>query len=83
MARKISLYFLVLFVAVAWVKVPIAKLQQVQLEVNWTKQGLKWTDFQHVDIIPGSSAAIGKTTTKLYYTFIDTVCPSSQCLYWA
>jgi hypothetical protein len=73
MARKISHYFWVIFFIVAWVEVPITKLQQVQHELIWTKQGLKWTDFQHVDIIPGSSNAIGKTTTKLYYTVTDTI----------
>jgi hypothetical protein len=73
MARKTSHYFWVIFFVLAWVEIPIAKLQQVQHEVIWTKQGLKWTDFQHVDIIPGSSNAIGKTTTKLYYTVTDTI----------
>ena len=78
MARKISHYFWLIFFVVAWVEVPIAKLQQVQHEVIWTKQGLKWTDFQHVDIIPGSSNAIGKTTTKLYYTVTDTIVTSQS-----
>jgi hypothetical protein len=73
MARKISHYFWAIFFVVAWVEVPVTKLQQVQHEVIWTKHGLKWTDFQHVDIIPGSSNAIGKTTTKLYFNLTDTI----------
>jgi hypothetical protein len=73
MSRKISHYFWAIFFVLAWVEVPVTKLQQVQHEVIWTKHGLKWTDFQHVDIIPGSSNAIGKTTTKLYYNLTDTI----------
>ena len=72
MARNISLLSLLFVILSAWV-VPTAKVQQAPAEVLWTKQGLKWSDFQHVDMIPGSNSAIGRTTTKLYYTVTDTI----------
>jgi hypothetical protein len=42
-------------------------------EVFWSTSGLKWTDFQTVDLIPGSPKAIGRTTTKLYFILTDSI----------
>ena len=67
MTGKISIFSLVFFLTIAWIGLLSAKVQQVPAEVIWSKQGLKWKDFQHVDNIPGSSGAIGRTTTKLSY----------------
>lgn len=73
MVRYITLLSLVVFLFVAWVGTPTNKIHQAAEEVLWTKQGLQWTNFQHVDIIPGSNNAIGRTTTKLYYTITDSI----------
>lgn len=73
MVRNILLLSLVFFLFAAWIGVPTGKVSQSSEEVLWTKQGLKWTNFQHVDMIPGSNSAIGRTTTKLYYTITDSI----------
>ncbi len=48
-------------------------IQERPNEVSWSNNGLKWTDFQVVDMIPGSTNAIGRTTTKLYYIITDSI----------
>lgn len=71
MARNIL--FFVFFLFTAWIGIPTDKVLQSSDEVLWTKKGLQWTNFQHVDMIPGSINAIGRTTTKLYYSITDSI----------
>lgn len=66
-------YFLAisLFFLISWMEFYPIPFQERPDEVSWTNNGLKWTDFLEVDNIPGSPNAIGRTTTKLYYTVTD------------
>lgn len=73
MVRNLAVLSLVVFLFSSSIGVTVGKFQQAAEEILWTKQGLKWTNFQHVDIIPGSNNAIGRTTTKLYYSITDSI----------
>jgi hypothetical protein len=61
------------FLFISWMELNPLPIQERLNEVSWSNNGLKWTDFQEVDMIPGSSNAIGRTTTKLYYKLTDSL----------
>jgi hypothetical protein len=61
------------FLFISWVGLQQLPIQDRRNEVPWSTSGLKWTDFQAVDLIPGSPNAIGRTTTKLYFTLTDSM----------
>ena len=61
------------FLFIAWMDFHQFPIQETRNEVSWSSNGLKWTDFQVVDMIPGSTNAIGRTTTKLYYILTDSI----------
>lgn len=72
--NKLTYFFTIsLFLLISWLEFHPTPTQERPNEVLWTSKGLKWTDFQEVDIIPGSPNAIGRTTTKLYYTVTDSL----------
>lgn len=58
---------------ISWMDFHQFPIQERRNEVPWSKNGLTWTDFQEVDMIPGSPNAIGRTTTKLYYVLTDII----------